>query len=144
VSVDVADGLRVRADERRLTQVLENLLSNALKYAGDGASISLRARSVGANVEIEVTDDGLGIAADELPHVFDRHFRSAAARSSDAPGAGLGLAIVKSLVEAMGGTISVRSSLGRGTTFTISLAAVPVAPTTEHRDRSPVERPLDR
>jgi two-component system OmpR family sensor kinase len=143
VSVDVADGLRVRADERRLTQVLENLLSNALKYAGHDAAISLQARALGDVVEMDVSDDGLGIAVSELPHVFDRHFRSTAARASDAPGAGLGLAIAKSLVEAMGGTISVRSTLGEGTTFTIALQAVPTTPSTEH-SRPTVESPLDR
>jgi signal transduction histidine kinase len=142
VSVDVAAGLRVRADERRLTQVLENLLSNALKYAGDGAAISLRARSLGEQVEIEVADDGLGIAPGELAHIFDRHFRSTAARASDAPGAGLGLAIAKSLVEAMNGTISVRSTLGEGTTFTITLPAVPNVPVAEHPRTA--ESPLDR
>jgi signal transduction histidine kinase len=105
-------------------QILENLVSNAVKYAGADAAISLTAYTDGAAVVIEVADTGSGIPADEVDRLFDRHYRARSARGSDVPGAGLGLPIAKSLAEAMGGSLSVRSTLGAGTTFAVRLRRV--------------------
>ena len=87
--------------------------------------MSLTARPEPAGVvAVDIADTGPGIAAGDLPHVFDRFYRGSAARRGAPGGAGLGLAIVASLVEAMGGTVSVRSTPGQGTTFSIRLPAV--------------------
>lgn len=121
VEVADAEGLRALADERRLRQVLDNLVGNALKYAGERARVFMSARSDGPATVIDVADTGRGIPPDEAEHVFDRHYRGSATR--DVPGAGLGLAIARSLMQAMGGSISVRSELGAGTTFSLRLRA---------------------
>ncbi len=134
VEAEPAEGLCVLADPDRLLQVVSNLVGNALRHGGPGVAVTLSARAAAGEVVIEVADTGPGIAARDLPHVFDRFYRGAAARShgdppepaTDAPGgAGLGLAIVASLVEAMGGRVAVRSAPGGGTAFTLCLPSVP-------------------
>ena len=124
VSVEASEALRAEADERRLMQILENLVVNAIKYAGNDASVSMSARAEGSAVIVEVADTGVGIPADELERLFDRHYRGRATRGSAVPGAGLGLPIAKSLAEAMGGSISVRSTPGSGTVFDVRLRRV--------------------
>jgi signal transduction histidine kinase len=113
------------ADPDRLLQVLTNLVTNAVRHAGPEATITLRARPEGTWVFLEVADDGPGIGPEELPHVFDRMFRGARARTDTAGGAGLGLAIAASLTEAMGGRMSVTSEPGHGATFSVRLPAAP-------------------
>jgi two-component system OmpR family sensor kinase len=117
--VDAEPGLCARADPDRLLQVLSNLVVNAVLHAGAGATVTLRSRRDGSHVVIEVADDGCGIPADALPHVFDRFYRT----RTDAGGAGLGLAIVQSLTRAMGGSVAVTAVRGEGTTFTVRLRA---------------------
>jgi signal transduction histidine kinase len=124
VVVDAPAGLSVVADPDRLLQVVSNLIGNAMRHGGNGVTVTLSARSGPAGaVLIEVADTGPGIAPGDVPRVFDRFYRGTAARRGAPGGAGLGLAIVASLVEAMGGTVSVRSTLGEGTTFSIRLPA---------------------
>ncbi len=96
-----------------------NLLENAIKYAGEGAHVTLRATSHGDHVELAVADDGVGIPAAHLGRLFERFYRVDAGRSRELGGTGLGLSIVKHLVEIMGGTIRVESEPGRGACFTI-------------------------
>jgi two-component system sensor histidine kinase BaeS len=122
----------VMADPDRLAQVLGNLVANALRHTPAGGRIECRASADGLTtgsrprvVTLAVCDTGEGIAADDLPHVFDRFFRGDKSRARGGGGAGLGLAIAKSLVEAMGGAISVESTVGAGTTFRVSLPAAP-------------------
>lgn len=115
--------LNVRADRRALDIVLVNLLDNALKYGSDGARVLLHAARDGDRVRISVADSGPGIEPRHLPRLFERFYRVDAGRSRELGGTGLGLAIVKHLVEAMGGTVSVESEVGRGTTFTFALDA---------------------
>jgi two-component system OmpR family sensor kinase len=119
--VDVEPGLFVVADPDRLLQVLSNLVGNAVHHAGEDATITLRARTRGNEVQLNVADNGKGIPPDELPHVFDRLYRGSQARTGAPGGAGLGLAIAASLVRAMGGEIDVQSTPGKGTTFSIRL-----------------------
>jgi signal transduction histidine kinase len=119
IEVDAPVGLCVVADPDRLMQVLTNLVVNAAQYAGLDARITLSARPVGDRVAIEVGDDGPGIAAHDLPHVFERLYRSS--KSDAGSGAGMGLAIVASLVEAMDGQVSVHSTRGEGATFSVLL-----------------------
>ena len=125
-------------DPERMVQVLGNMVSNALRYTPSGGQIVLAAQSrrdtvwAGARksgerspemVQLLVQDSGQGIAADVLPHIFDRFYRGDAARQQQAGESGLGLAIARSIVEAHGGTIDVESVVGTGTTFTIELPA---------------------
>ncbi|OYV25685.1 MAG: histidine kinase [Acidocella sp. 20-63-7] len=102
------DAAYVLADPALLEQVLVNILDNAVKYAPDGARVSLIALRRGAKLLLSVTDEGVGIAEAELPHVFDSFFR-ATRGDRTAPGTGLGLAIAKAFTEAMGGSISAQS-----------------------------------
>ncbi|HSN97648.1 MAG TPA: ATP-binding protein, partial [Candidatus Nanopelagicales bacterium] len=114
-----ADLPRARFDRRALEQVLVNLLDNAIKYAGEGAHVTLSARAEDGRVAITVADDGPGIPAQHLGRIFERFYRVDAGRSRDLGGTGLGLSIVKHLVELMGGSVDVESALGRGTRFTV-------------------------
>ena len=116
--------LLVQADRARLMQVLQNLLTNALRHTPAGGAITVTARAVGAQVEIAVQDSGEGISAAHLPYVFDRFYRTDTARDRDAGGAGLGLAIVRVLMAAHGGAVRVASAgLGQGSTFVVALPA---------------------
>jgi signal transduction histidine kinase len=119
-------------DEQRLTQVLANLLDNALRHTPPHGHVDVYADTDGARLLLRVVDTGEGIAAEHLPHVFERLYRADAARTRVHGGAGLGLAIAKALVEAHGGQVSASSQgPGTGTTFTITLplrASTPMSP----------------
>jgi signal transduction histidine kinase len=110
----------VRADPLRLSQVLGNLIGNALKFTPAGGSITLRIQREEHNVMFGVADTGQGIAPEQVGRVFEDFWQ---ARKGDGRGIGLGLAIAKALVEAQRGTISVESTLGKGTTFCFRLPA---------------------
>lgn len=111
----------VEIEGDRIRQVLVNLLTNAHEYSPEGASIEVTARAVGAEVEVCVNDDGPGIPESQLEHVFERFTRGEAGLTQRVGGTGLGLAISKSLIELHGGTISVRSVVGQGSTFSFRL-----------------------
>lgn len=114
----------ISVDTDRMTQVLNNLVSNALRHTTQG-EIVLSAQTTPRQVLLKVSDTGSGIAPEHLPFVFDRFYRADPARQrTDDNSSGLGLAIAKAIVEAHGGSLAVASSLGRGTTFTITLARV--------------------
>jgi two-component system phosphate regulon sensor histidine kinase PhoR len=119
VRIEPMADLKIHADRRAVEQVVMNLLENAIKYAGEGAHITLRAAARGDHVELAVADDGVGIPAAHLGRLFERFYRVDAGRSRELGGTGLGLSIVKHLVELMGGTIRVESEPGRGACFTI-------------------------
>lgn len=110
----------VFADETRVKQIISNLLYNALRHTPEGGLIVLQARPLGVLVQVSTSDTGRGIPPDALPNVFDRYFQ-AERGERHVEGTGLGLAIVKQLVEAHGGTISVESEVGQGTTFRFTL-----------------------
>jgi two-component system phosphate regulon sensor histidine kinase PhoR len=114
-----ADLAQVLADATRLEQVIVNLLHNAIKFTAEGGTIRLSARSEGETVVFAVQDNGVGIAADDLPRIFERFYKADRARSSG--GTGLGLAIARHLVEAHGGQIWAESVEGRGSTFYFSI-----------------------
>ncbi|MCB0163580.1 MAG: HAMP domain-containing protein [Anaerolineae bacterium] len=118
-----ADTPPVQVDAARLTQVLQNLLANALRHTPEGGRITIQAGPDGDSLRLSVADTGEGIPPEHLPHVFDRFYRTDHARTRDRGGAGLGLAIVRALVEAHGGSIKVTSAgvPGQGSTFTILL-----------------------
>jgi two-component system, OmpR family, sensor histidine kinase BaeS len=108
-------------DARRLEQVVDNLLSNALRYTDPGGRVALHVRRDAGGCVIEVHDTGIGIAAEDLPHVFDRFWRSDRSRSRATGGSGIGLAVVRELVRAHQGRVELRSELGRGTTARVVL-----------------------
>ncbi|MEX7472677.1 sensor histidine kinase [Mycobacterium adipatum] len=115
------------ADEQRLSQVLGNLLQNALRHTPSGGSVEVSCIRDGDRLRITVADTGEGIAPEHLTRVFERFYRADSARDREHGGAGLGLAIAKALVEAHSGTISVASSgPGAGATFTIDLPTAPI------------------
>jgi signal transduction histidine kinase len=107
----------VEADPDRIGQVLANLLTNANKYSPEGARVKLAASRVGEEIEFAVSDDGPGLGADDLDHVFERFWRAESGETQSVGGTGLGLAIAKSLVELHGGAISANSTPGEGATF---------------------------
>jgi heavy metal sensor kinase len=115
----------VVADRARVTQVVTNLVDNAVKYAGAGAAVRVRVWDDADGAGLAVTDTGPGIAPEDLPKVFDRFFRLDAARTRARGGSGLGLAICKELVEAHGGRIRAGSVPGIGSTFSLTLPARP-------------------
>lgn len=119
--VEIEPDLYAMADFERLLQVLTNLVTNAVRHAGEDATLILRARRDGGRILMEVADTGPGIPPEELPHVFDRLYRGSAARAAAPAGVGLGLSIVASLTQAMGGEVGVESAPGQGTTFRVWL-----------------------
>ena len=112
------------ADPLRLRQILDNLVRNALRYTPPGGRVDLHAHQLGDRVLIEVSDTGIGIEADDLPHVFDRFWRAEKSRNRETGGSGLGLSIVRRLVDAHGGDIAVTSTPGVGSVFRMTLPAV--------------------
>lgn len=112
----------VNADPGRITQVLVNLLVNSIRYGKENGESQIRFYDMHDNILIEVTDDGAGIAEEHLPRLFERFYRTDKGRARDAGGTGLGLSIVKHIIEAHNQTISVRSMLEVGSTFSFTLA----------------------
>lgn len=108
-------------DHARIRQALGNLVSNAIRFTPADGTVLVGVRRVGDGYKLTVTDNGTGIAAEDLPHLFDRFYRAEHSRSRTTGGSGLGLAITKHLVEAHRGTIGATSRLGHGSTFTIQL-----------------------
>ncbi len=115
---------RVLGDPLRLEQVLTNLLGNAVKFTRPGGQVAVRVKSAADTVAVAVSDTGIGIEPDALPQVFDRFYR-ATTMAGGVKGTGLGLSITRQMVEAQGGTLSVTSAPGRGSTFTMTLPAAP-------------------
>ncbi|MBX3228479.1 MAG: PAS domain-containing protein [Labilithrix sp.] len=124
--LDCPRALEIDCDRRALEQVLTNLVDNAVKYCPEGCAISLHAERTEKATLIRVVDDGPGIAAQHIARLFERFYRVDAGRSREMGGTGLGLSICKHLVEAMGGSIDVKSAVGKGTTFEVRVPESPV------------------
>ena len=125
-SVDVTH-THIMCDKTKLQELLTNLVSNAVKYTPPGGSVSVAIRELPSEkpgyvcIQTTVADTGIGMSQEFLPHLFDSFSRERNTTAGKVAGSGLGMAIVKSLVELMGGTITVESTLGKGTTFTVTL-----------------------
>jgi two-component system sensor histidine kinase BaeS len=128
LTVQAEPDLPLRGDGGRIRQVLDNLVANALDHTPRGGRIALTADAAADVVRISVADTGHGIAADDLPSVFERFWRADPSRTRSSGGTGLGLSIVRKLVEAHGGRIDVASVVGEGTVFTIELPAAAERP----------------
>ncbi|HSB51371.1 MAG TPA: HAMP domain-containing sensor histidine kinase, partial [Dissulfurispiraceae bacterium] len=121
VLVDIKESApdTITADAALIVRAIKNLLDNAIKYTQQGGSVTARLMKEGTTTLIEIADTGIGIGQDHLPFIFDPFYRA----GEDARGWGLGLAFVKKGIEAHGGAVTVKSSPGKGSTFTISLPA---------------------
>jgi signal transduction histidine kinase len=115
------DDLLVEGDLDRLAHVVGNLLSNAARYTPEGGAVGVTLARDGADAVVTVSDTGIGIAPEELDRVFVRFWRADAARSRATGGLGVGLAMVREIVDRHGGQVSVSSSPGQGTTFTVRI-----------------------
>ena len=128
LSMELPAPLWAHVDPLRISQALDNLVSNAIKYSPDGGNVHVSASNERGRVLLHVQDDGMGMTAADADRVFTRFFRSPAVRGGSIPGAGLGLAITKAIVERHGGSISCRSRPGCGSTFTVELPAEAATP----------------
>ena len=113
--------VQIEADPALLKQALFNLAENAIKYSNEGGKVTISVRQKGDFVCFEVQDTGIGIAPLDLPHMFEKFYRSTRREAYRQRGTGLGLAIVKSIIERHGGEVGVKSQLGVGTTFHIDI-----------------------
>jgi signal transduction histidine kinase len=116
--------LLVQGDEQKLKQLLINLLDNALRYTDPGGAVVVRLSGTPDEVRVAVQDTGNGIDAAHLPHLFERFYRVDHSRTRDVGGTGLGLSIVKEIADSHKGSITVKSELGKGSTFTLVLPAI--------------------
>ena len=123
---NVATNIYVEGDRSRLQQVIVNLVANAIKYTQEGGEVEVNVRADRGAAVLEVSDNGAGISAHALPHVFERFYRADKARSRNSGGAGLGLAIVKAICTAHGAEIKVSSKEGQGSRFTVELPLLDV------------------
>ncbi|OBI82858.1 two-component sensor histidine kinase [Mycobacterium asiaticum] len=144
VRTDAPSGLQVVGDQTLLVTALANLVSNAIAYSPRGSLVSISRRRRGDNIEIAVTDRGIGIALEDQERVFERFFRGDKARSRATGGSGLGLAIVKHVAANHGGSIGVWSKPGTGSTFTLSIPADGQASTPPQEDNDQAEQLLSR
>jgi signal transduction histidine kinase len=131
IATSIASLPRLSGDRARLAQVLDNLISNALKFTPDGGRVEVTLATGNGRAVLEVTDNGIGVPSDEQSRLFDRFFRSSQAASDAIPGSGLGLAITKAIVEGHGGQIALESEENHGTTVRVELPlGAPVEPRT--------------
>ncbi|KUI39571.1 histidine kinase [Mycobacterium sp. GA-1199] len=134
ITTDAPTGFRALGDQALLVTAIANLVSNAIAYSPHGSSVSISRRRRGDNIEIAVTDRGIGIAGEDQERVFERFFRVDKARSRATGGTGLGLAIVKHVAANHNGSIRLWSQPGTGSTFTLSIPAYPDHESDERED----------
>ncbi|MBN2102945.1 PAS domain-containing protein [bacterium] len=124
LTLQAKSGLKAKLNPPLLTQAVVNLIDNAIKYSPEGSSISIQALRQQDHLNIQVKDNGIGIPHTDIPRIFERFYRVDKARSRQLGGTGLGLSIVKHIIQAHGGTITVDSQPGEGSTFTLSITMI--------------------
>jgi two-component system sensor histidine kinase SenX3 len=134
------DGVRVRGDRMQLVSALENLVSNAVKYSGDGKKVLVEVQATAEMVSIAVVDQGIGIGSKDHQRIFERFYRVDRARSRSTGGSGLGLSIVRHVASNHGGTVTVVSEEGRGSTFTMLLPREVSSVSTTTEDSEDIEQ----
>lgn len=142
LSLEKMEPTTVQGDTARLIQVMMGLVDNALTYTNAGGTITLNVETHENNASFSVRDTGIGIATEDIPHIFERFYRADPARSRVAGGSGLGLAIVDWVVRAHGGSVSVESQVGQGSTFTVTLplaSAIPPSSITKTGTLTPAQ-----
>ena len=141
LSVDTFEPVTVLGDEGHLIQVIMNLVDNAICYTNAGGFVFLRVKASKQEALLSVQDTGIGIARQHLPHIFERFYRADPARTrTEGSSSGLGLAIVEWIIRAHGGTITVESQLGVGSTFNVTLPLAKVSPMPAKRESAPAAR----
>jgi signal transduction histidine kinase len=125
LTANLPEPVHVAGDRNRLAQAIANLLDNAVKYTPAGGQVVVAAGAAGGAARVTVTDTGIGISPDDVPHIWDRLYRGDRSRSER--GLGLGLSLVRAIALAHGGQVSVESTPGRGSAFTLQLPAQPLA-----------------
>lgn len=116
-----AEPVMLKADQDKLSQVLNNLLSNAAKYSREGGNIMIKTKQEGNDIRLSVKDTGIGIPKEDLPYIFERFYRADKSRNRETGGIGIGLTITRAIIKAHGGTITAKSDYGSGTEFIIRL-----------------------
>lgn len=116
----------IHADKDKISQVIINLISNALKYTPKGGSVELRVKSVDNMTQLTIKDSGAGIPDEDLPYIFERFYRADKSRNRLTGGSGIGLTIVEAIVGAHKGKVSVTTQLNKGTEFTVLLPKTPL------------------
>ena len=116
-----APGLYIHGEKSGLQQVFINLINNAAKFSPEGSAVNVYVSHTKDKVNVEITDSGVGIPHDAIPHLFEKFYRAKNVTIAEIPGSGIGLYIVKTIVDELGGSIHVNSEAGRGTTFTVTL-----------------------
>jgi signal transduction histidine kinase len=124
LELEVNGSLPLEADAVRLRQVLDNLVSNALKFTPRGGSVTVSASNGNGSLQVEVTDTGIGVPPDEFGQLFSRFYRASSARRRAIPGTGLGLVIARAIVEGHGGRISLEPREQKGTRVIVTLPVV--------------------
>ena len=141
LAFDGAERLELLGDRTRLAQLLDNLVSNAIKFTPEGGRVGVRLTQYERRVVVGVSDTGMGISPEEQARLFQRFFRTSEATRRAIQGTGLGLTITKAIAEAHGGTIEVESTVGVGTTFVVELPVEPAL--SSAREPVPIEQSRD-
>jgi signal transduction histidine kinase len=121
LQLQITEDIRLKGDQFQLHRLLLNLVNNAIKYTPENGSVEIRLAVEGSEAVLGVADSGIGIAAEHLPHLFERFYRVDEARNRSEGGTGLGLAIVKSIAEAHEGRVEIESTPGQGSVFSVRL-----------------------
>ena len=128
LDIEVSPDLNILLDQNKMTKIINNLLSNAIKFTSDDGEVVLKLTASNSDILIEVSDSGQGIHPTDLPHVFERYYQSKRAENKLRGGSGIGLALVSEYAKLMGGTVSVNSTLGKGSVFYFSFPKKVVQP----------------
>jgi len=134
ITADVVEGIELVADKQKIMQVVSNLIENAVKYSPADTDIAVTTSANNDEAEIVISDNGYGISKSDQEQIFEAFFRSRTEENWEVPGTGLGLALVKRIISMHGGTVSLKSELGFGSSFTIHLPILNAASEAERRD----------